>query len=286
MCSSDLNGVHLTAGGLGALMATTPVEAALSITDWRGVFWVLAGVTAISAALLFWVVPELDPGDRHATVKDALGGVMAVFKSPVFWRVAPWTMTSQATFLAVQTLWVGPWLTDVANLSRHQAAFALFGIAAAMTTGYFTWGLVAERLERWFGVRPMSVAAFGMGVFLVSQGLIASEWVVTWEAALPGVVVGTWLVFGFAGTAGVLPYAALSQAFPAKLAGRVNTALNLIVFVFAFVGQWLAGTMIDLWPLSATGGYAHEGFRAAFGLFLGLQVLSAAWYLLRGRIRV
>ncbi len=281
-----VNGLHLTAGGLGALMATAPVEAALGYTDWRGVFWALAGVTAISAVLLFWVVPERDPGDRHATLRDAVGGVASIFKSAVFWRVAPWTMTSQSTFLAIQTLWVGPWLTDVAGLDRHQSALHLFWIATAMTVGFLVWGILSERLHRWFGVRPMTMAVAGMGLFLVAQVLIASEWVVAWETALPGAVLVAWLVFGFAGTAGVLPYAALSQAFPTKLAGRVNTGLNLIVFVFAFVGQWLAGAIIDLWPLTATGQYNEAGFRAAFWLFVALQMLSVVWFWMRRRIRI
>lgn len=281
-----VNGVQLTAGGLGALMATAPVEAALAFTDWRGVFWALAGVTALAAAILFWVVPERDPGDRHTTAREAIGGVAEVFKSPVFWRVAPWTVMSQATFLSVQTLWVGPWLIDVAGLDRHAAALDLFWIATAMVAGFLTWGVMTERLHRWFGVRPMTVAALGMGLFMMAQVLIVGAWVVAWEQSLPGALLGVWLVFGFAGTSGVLPYAALSQAFPAKLAGRVNTGLNLIVFVFAFVAQWLAGSVIDLWPPNAAGGYAPEGFQAAFGLFLALQGLAAGWYVARRRIRV
>ena len=281
-----VNGIQLTAGGLGAIMATAPVEAALAFTDWRGVFWALAGVTAVAAATLYWIVPERDAGDRHATLRDAIGGVIEVFKSPVFWRVAPWTVTSQATFLSVQTLWVGPWLIDVAGLDRHHGALTLLWIATSLTIGFLFWGVITERLGRWFGVRPMTIAATGMGIFMATQLLIATEWVVTWETSVPGAVLGAWLVYGFSGTAGVLPYAALSQAFPAKLAGRVNTGLNLVVFVFAFVAQWAAGAIIDLWPLSTTGGYAHAGFQTAFGLFLGLQVLCAGWYLWRRRIRV
>ena len=125
-----------------------------------------------------------------------------------------------------------------------------------------------------------------MGLFLSTQLLIVTEFAVTWDASLPGILLVTWLVFGFSGTAGVLPYAALSQAFPKKLAGRVNTGINLIVFVFAFIGQWVAGAIIDLWPVTDTGSYAPEGFQTAFGVFLALQVLGIAWYFLKSRIRV
>ena len=38
------NGLILMAGGLGAMSSTAPIEAALQVTDWRGVFLGLAGV--------------------------------------------------------------------------------------------------------------------------------------------------------------------------------------------------------------------------------------------------
>jgi hypothetical protein len=87
-----------------------------------------------------------------------------------------------------------------------------------------------------------------------------------------------WVLFGFFGTSGVLNYAILSQAFPPALAGRANTALNLLVFVLAFAGQWGMGAIIDHWP-RAGGGYADVGYQLAFGLALLLQLLSWLWLL-------
>ena len=94
------------------------------------------------------------------------------------------------------------------------------------------------------------------------------------------------MAFGFFGTAGIVPYAALSQAFPAHLAGRVNTALNLLVFVMAFVAQWAIGAVIDLWPQTADGGYAAQGYQVAFAVMLALQVLALAWYVARRAVRI
>ncbi|MBE0595951.1 MAG: MFS transporter, partial [Desulfuromonadales bacterium] len=87
-----------------------------------------------------------------------------------------------------------------------------------------------------------------------------------------------WMLFGFFGTASILPYAVLSQSFPAGLAGRVNTGLNLLVFAFAFAAQWGIGALISLWPTTATGGYPMVGYQAGFGAILGLQLLGLAWF--------
>ena len=53
-----VNGFQMAAGGLGALTATAPVEAALGVTDWRGIFYLLAVLCLVVAAAVFFVVPE------------------------------------------------------------------------------------------------------------------------------------------------------------------------------------------------------------------------------------
>jgi len=278
-----INGFQMTAGGLGALAATEPVEVLLGFTDWRGVFWILAGLTALSAVLIFTVVPY-HGGARapNAKLSDAWAGVIQVFTSAQFWRAAPLCIFSQATFLSIQGLWSGPWLRDVAGLARGDVALHLFWIATAMVAGFLTWGVVAERLQKLFGVRPMTVAMVGMSCFFAIQAVIAAELIV----GHPGLILITWMAFGFFATSGILPYAALSQVFPAALAGRVNTGLNLLVFVLAFAGQWAVGAIIDLWPGTASGGYAPEGYQAAFTAMIVLQGLALVWYLARRSIRI
>ena len=84
-----VNGLHLAAGGCGALTATLPVEFALGITDWRGVFLMLAVLSALVAAAVFFVVPELRRPPAAEQPGRALAGMADVFTSPVYWRVDP-----------------------------------------------------------------------------------------------------------------------------------------------------------------------------------------------------
>ncbi|MGD9321932.1 MAG: MFS transporter [Desulfobacteraceae bacterium] len=266
-----INGLQVAAGGLGALTGTTPVEAALQITDWRGVFTVLAMLTLAVAAAIFFVVPDRKPEGGSAGLKDQLGGIGRVYSSFVFWRIAPWSVMSQATFLAVQTLWAGPWLRDVAGLDRTGVANGLLMIAAAMVVGFALLGALAERLSR-LGIKPLHVAAFGMSVFMVVEALIVLEWTVLTKAL--------WILFGFFGTTGIITYAILSQSFPGNLAGRVNTGLNVMLFVTAFGMQWGIGEVINLWPTSPDGNYAPVAYKAGFGLTLALQVISLLWFIM------
>ena len=266
-----VNGLQMAAGGLGALAGTAPVEAALQMTSWRGVFVLLAIVTVTAAVVIFVVVPERRAQSGSTSVDDQLRGVAAVFSSPVFWRITPWTVASQVTFLSVQSLWVGPWLRDVAGLDRVTVATYLALVAAAMITGFIVLGTIAERLSR-LGIKPMNVAAVGMTIFMVLLAAIALEWT--------PFVLQIWMLFGFFGTTSIIPYAVLSQSFAPELAGRVITGLNLLVFLGAFSAQWGIGALIDLWPRTANGGYAPAGYRTALLVMFAIQAVTLLWYVL------
>ncbi|CCQ72914.1 MFS transporter [Magnetospira sp. QH-2] len=268
----QINGFQMAAGSLGALAATQPVEWALQITDWRGLFWGVALATVVVAGLIWTVVPEKPQKAKAHDPGEALRGVAEVFTSPLFWRVAPFSFLVQASFIAIQSLWSGPWLRDVAGFERQEVGPALLLIALAMMVGYMGSGTLATKLAR-RGLAPMTVAVTGMTIGIGIQIGLALQWT---EAALP-----LWIAFGLVGAANILPYAALSQAFPDRLAGRVNTGLNLLVFVAAFIGQWGIGAVIDLWPQPGPDSYAPEGYQAAFLVLVGLQVLGLIWFLIR-----
>ncbi|WP_305045516.1 MFS transporter [Geoalkalibacter sp.] len=264
------NGVQMVAGGLGALAATAPVEAALRLTDWRGVFVLLGLLTLAASLALFVAVPDGVRSGPRETLSEQLRGLGGILRSATFWRIAPWACAGQAAYLSIQGLWAGPWLREVGGYDREGAALVLLLIAAAMTLGYFFFGALAERLGR-RGIAPMRVAAAGMAAFMLAQALLILP------VGLPPLPL--WLLFGFCGTACILPYAALSQQFPAHLAGRVNTSLNLLVFSAAFAVQWGIGAVVGLWPQTPGGLSSPAGFAAAFSLVLVLQVLAALWYL-------
>lgn len=267
------NGVQMVSGGAGALAASTPVELALQVTDWRGVFLLLAGATVVAAIAVFLLVPEKEGSHSSESYLEQFAGIKEVFFSRLFWDIAPWAFTAQAAYLSILGLWSGPWLSDVAGYDRMAVANTLMGISLAMIAGYFSFGAVAGSLAR-RGVRPMSVAAAGMSLFMLVQLLLVLQWT--------AITLPLWLLFGFTGTACILPYAVLSQNFPARLAGRANTGLNLLVFVAAFAAQWVIGVIIGFWPQTLDGHYAGTGYAAGFGLVLALQMV-ASWRYFRRR---
>jgi predicted MFS family arabinose efflux permease len=271
-----INGLHLAAGGFGALSATLPVEFALTVTDWRGVFIVLSILSVLVAGVIFGCVPERRQEAAQIRLGESLRGIGQVFTSPLFWRVTPLTVISQMAFMSLHGLWAGPWLRDMAGMDRGGIAGVLFWTAAAMTAGYVLIGFMTERLSR-CGIKPLTTAVWGMFLFMVVQALIMVG-PVDWATAL-------WMLFGFIGTTGVIPYPALAMSFPAQLAGRVSTGLNVLVFVAAFAAQWGIGVVIALFPVTAAGHYAAQGYQTSLAVLLGLQALCLVWYCLAGSPR-
>jgi len=267
-------GLQMAAGGLGALAATSPVEFALRQTDWRGLFFALMLATLLAAALVFLVVPEKPDEGHGESLRKQLQGIREVFTSSRFWRTAPLTTMTQAAFMAIQGLWAGPWLREISRLDRPAVAETLFWIAVAMVTGFVVTGGIAERLQR-RGINILTTAVVGICLFMLAQLLIIIE-AVPWIRPL-------WLSFGFFGTSSIITYSALSQSFPLHLSGRVTTAVNLLVFVASFIGQWAIGAIIDLWPAGPTGGFSVIGFKAGFILMLGLQVVALIWFAVAGK---
>ena len=265
-----MNGLQMVAGGLGAMSATVPLRTALEFTDWRGVFLILSGLTLFSALVLWLVYPEKEGSTGPVPMKKQLEGLKTVLTSRPFLAIAPLVMFSQSAQMAIQGLWAKPWLRDVAGLDEAECANHLMWMMAAMMAGFFLLGLLSERLYQARKISPVTVGVSAMSVFIVLQLLMALGW-----TAQPMLLM---TAFSFFATAGILPYAGLSQIFPKDLSGRVSTSLNLTVFLGAFAVQWGLGEIISLWPTQGKG-YAPESYGAAFGSLAVLQLFGLLWFI-------
>jgi hypothetical protein len=108
-----------------------------------------------------------------------------------------------------------------------------------MVAGHMTMGNMASRLER-AGIAPSYVIGIGVGASALVQAALV--------LGFSGMQSFIWPLCGFLGTAGSVSFAIVSRAFPAAMAGRANTALNLLVFVTSFMVQWGMGIVINLYP--------------------------------------
>ena len=116
-------------------------------------------------------------------------------------------------------------------------------------------GLIAD----WCVRRGISLVTVTMGFMLA---FMASQVVILLE---PGsLYLAAWAVFGMTGQAAVLAYPWLSPYFGVRLSGRSNTAVNLLMFLAAFIVQYAVGAIIDLFPVTPDGRYDPKAYRVAF----------------------
>jgi MFS family permease len=269
-----INGFHLAFGGLGAMMATAPVEFALHYTDWRGVFTVLSGITVAVALFLITAVPEKPESHARSSLNEALAGVGLVFQSKAFWRLAPAVVMSQASFMSIQTLWSGPWLRHVAGLDQTTTSEYLLAIAASMTAGFMLSGVISGALTK-RGVNPMTTLCCGYAILMLLQVPLILNWT-------PSVLLA-WMLFGFFGVTGVLCFPILTHMFPLHLSGRVTTSANMLMFASAFVLQYGMGEIIAQWERGPNGAYPAIAYSTAFSVALFLQVTTYVWLILPRR---
>ena len=264
------NSWMLMTGSLGMLASTLPVQWLLPTIGWRGLFWWVAALLMLATAVIALAVPH----DRLPGAPEAAPAIRyrEIFRHPYFMRLAPMAFFVYGGLLAVQSLWAGPWMTEVAGHTAAEAAGGLFAINLSMLVTFFLWGIAMPHVSR----RGVAVDR------LIALGVPLSLLLLVGAVAL-GRPVGAawWAMWCVSCTFISLSQPAVAQAFPAAAAGRALSAFNLVIFLGVFCVQWGIGLTID--ALSGLGWPRSTAFQTAFGLFAVASTLSYAWFIWRGR---
>jgi predicted MFS family arabinose efflux permease len=266
------NSWMLMTGSLGMLASTVPVQVLLPLTGWRGLFWLLAGGLALAMLAIALAVPRDEPcAPAPAPAPAGGGGYAAIFAQPTFVRLLPLGFFVYGGLVAVQSLWAGPWLTDVAGRSPAEAARGLFAINLSMLFAFLGWGVVMPRLVA-RGWTAQRLIALGVPFSLVV--------LVALIVAGPRAGAAGWALWCVSCTFVSLAQPAVGQAFDSARAGRALSAYNLVIFGGVFCVQWGVGVLID--ALAAAGWGRVAAFQAAFAVFAAASAASYLWFLWYG----
>jgi len=263
-----VNGIHMATGSLGVLAGGLPLEFLIGGLGWRGAFIVLAALAAFGAAALLFGVRNFPRSESKENLGEQVREAGRLMIAPAFVRIAPVAAGTQASMAALQALWVGPFLREVAGYSPTTAATVISCMGIAVIIGYAASGGVAHQLVK-RGI-PLAAVMLG-GCFTVLATLSAIVLInPSWSAPL-------WVALAFFGCFPALSYATISQNFPVASAGRVNATINFMVFVGSFVLQWSFGVIVS----RLTGGNGVEfAFDVALGSLVALQTFGFVWYFL------
>ncbi|MEY3578951.1 MAG: hypothetical protein RI984_55 [Pseudomonadota bacterium] len=273
---SQLGSWMLVFGTCGALTTTMPVAAILPIISWRGVFWIMSGLILLATALLFFKLKpieteinarQLASQQDNATSDTAslATGYRAIFASPYFRRMALLGAIHQGGFMAMQTLWAGPWMVRVLGLSLDQTSQVLFLFNFTLLLSYLVLSWWAPRYISFNnkpGIPVLQAVSIGLAGTVIVQALMVF-YVTSWSWIL-------WVPFAILVTVTTLAQMHVSLTFPPQQAGRANSAFNLTLFIGAFSIQWGIGLLIDLFMLQ--GWSQSDAMRLSWGLYVVLQL--------------
>src|SRR5262245_12490171 len=223
-------------GALGALTATAPADLLVQAIGWRGVFVVLAGLSALSSLLLLLTAP-----DSALSLGNALppAAFAKIYSNKRFWRLAPLSALGVGTSWSLHGLWPAPWLRDVEGFERSAIVQHLTVMAIAVCAGALFLGTAAHRL-RLVGIKSETLLASTLSLSMLAQLALILQW------PLPPLLPFT--IIAAAGAATVLSFAAIAEYFPKAIGGRANGALNLLHVGSAFTVQSATGFLIAQWP--------------------------------------
>ncbi|MDH5708534.1 MAG: MFS transporter [Hylemonella sp.] len=265
------NSWMLMTGSLGMVGATLPVQWLAPILGWRALFWIMAAMVVFAMLLIAWKVPDTPTVAADTAVPRSY---REVWRHPYFKKMIPLGFFTYGGLLAIQTLWVIPWMIRVTGYSPWEAAQGLFWINVAMLGTFWTWGLLNPWLVR-KGYSADRLIARGVPLsFVLLIGIIAGG------EALGQATAWLWALYCMSSTFVALAQPAVGMMFPGELAGRALSAYNLVIFSGVFAMQWGIGLMVD--GLMALGWSESGAFQGAMTVFL-LGSVGAYLYFLSAK---
>lgn len=265
------NSWMLMTGSLGMVASTLPVQWLMPLVGWRVLFWGLAAWLVLAVLLIVWRAPRWEAVAAGPAAEDSTPpGYAAVWRHPYFKSMAPMAIFIYGGLVAMQTLWVTPWMIRVADYSPLQAATGLFWLNVAMLCSFWTWGMIYPGLAR-RGLTADRLIVYGLPwsfvllAVIIAAGSAIGDW-----AAL------AWALYCVSCTFISLAQPAVAMAFPANLAGRALSSYNLLIFAGVFVVQWGVGLAID--SLRALGWQEVPAFQIAMTSYLLCTVAAYTYF--------
>ena len=266
------NSWMLMSGSLGMLASTLPVQWLMPLTGWRPMFWILAALTGLSMLLIWWLVPAWKNtaptlSEGPAPADPAASSYAEIWRSRYFQKMSLLAFFNYGGFVAIQTLWAGPWMVRVAGYTPLESATGLFYINAAMLVTFWAWGMLNPVLAR-KGWSPDRLISWGVPLSMMVLAVnIAGGSQTGWLG---------WALFCMCSSVMGLAQPAVGMAFAPALAGRALSAYNLLIFAGIFVVQWGIGLLAD--AFKAAGLSEVACFQAAMSVFMCCCAASYAYF--------
>ena len=267
---SKLAGIILAVGGIGGLLATTPLSYFSELYGWRLSFWLAAVVTFFVMLLYYFELEDRDKG-LFINKKNKLispKNLFFVLKERNFKFMIPMSLMSYSSLVVILGLWGAPYLKDIHGLESIERGKILMLMAISWNIGSFVFG----RLRSIFGSYKRVVIFGSIGViFLLFVLSFISNINITYLYIL-------FCILGFFGAFSVALISHYQVLFDKEYMGRALSTANFFNFGGVFFIQWLTGKIIFIMGGNSSGA-PIGAYRAAFLFVAILLLVSLCIYL-------
>ena len=267
---SKLAGIILAVGGIGGLLATTPLSYFSELYGWRLSFWLAAVVTFFVMLLYYFELEDRDKG-LFINKKNKLispKNLFFVLKERNFKFMIPMSLMSYSSLVVILGLWGAPYLKDIHGLDSIERGKILMLMAISWNIGSFVFG----RLRSIFGSYKRVVIFGSIGViFLLFVLSFISNINITYLYIL-------FCILGFFGAFSVALISHYQVLFDKEYMGRALSTANFFNFGGVFFIQWLTGKIIFIMGGNSSGA-PIGAYRAAFLFVAILLLVSLCIYL-------
>ena len=260
---SKLAGIILAVGGIGGLLATTPLSYFSELFGWRLSFWLAAAVTFCVMVLYYFILEDrkndliLNRSNETVSLKNLL----FILKERNFKFMIPMSLMSYSSLVVILGLWGAPYLKDIHGLDSVERGKILMLMAISWNIGSFVFG----RLRSIFG-NYKNVVIFG------ATGVIILLFILSIITEINSIYLHIlFCILGFFGAFSVALISHYQVLFDKEYMGRALSTANFFNFGGVFFVQWLTGKIIYLMGGDSTGA-PIEAYRLAF-LFVAILLL-------------
>jgi len=263
-----MTGILMAVGGIGSLSAATPLALLSGRIGWRASFVVVGIFTLLLAVLvrllvrnrpsdMGWSSPAGDePAPAAAQQASLRAGVRTVLRTPAFWPLATWFFFDCAVFFSFGGLWGGPYMMQVYDLDKDQAANILSMIAVGMIFGSPTLSYLSNNVFR----SRKTVLVLCSAVVVV---LAAMPAFFTGRIPIAGLYLLCLGLGMFASAVVVIGFTANKELFPVRIAGTATGIVNLFPFAGGAIFQPILGFILEKQGRIGES-FTVEGYRQAF----------------------
>ena len=260
---SKLAGIILAVGGIGGLLATTPLSYFSELFGWRLSFWLAAAVTFCVMVLYYFILEDRknDLILNRSNETISLKNLLFILKERNFKFMIPMSLMSYSSLVVILGLWGAPYLKDIHGLDSVERGKILMLMAISWNIGSFVFG----RLRSIFG-NYKNVVIFG------ATGVIILLFILSIITEINSIYLYIlFCILGFFGAFSVALISHYQVLFDKEYMGRALSTANFFNFGGVFFVQWLTGKIIYLMGGDSSGA-PIEAYRLAF-LFVAILLL-------------